>query len=220
MGKEKPILATNIDGFLINHSAFIEPHRIWFDRAIMLTRDETLKKWKGHPEYFVGVNEAMKKILPNSSEEERIAQARRWYQEDVIYYISIHPEVINHKVENALRKLKSRFTLALITTNTNEYINQILNTAGVNNIYDIIYASSVEEEPDKSKIFTEFQKKYGEPKYYVASRSKEAFEECKKIGSVCIYFAPDEINPEISPLASKIITSTEELEKINGSSNL
>ena len=79
---EKPILATNIDGFLIEHSAFIEPHRIWFDRAILLTKDDSLKKWKGHPEYFKGVNEAMKKIMPDASKEER-----------------------QHKQENGIRKM-------------------------------------------------------------------------------------------------------------------
>ena len=102
----KPILATNIDGFLIDHSAFIEPHRIWFDRAILLTKDDSLKKWKGHSEYFKGVNEAMEKILPESSKEERTQQASKWYQEDVIHYISIHPEVVNKKLAQALKNLK------------------------------------------------------------------------------------------------------------------
>ena len=210
------MLATNIDGFLINHPAFIEPHRIWFDRAILLTKDSSLLKWKGHHEYFLGVNEAMEKILPDASKEERTAQARKWYQEDVVYYISIHPEVINHKAADALRKLKEKFTLALITTNTREYIDKILDTAGLNDIYDIIYASSVEEEePDKKKIFTEFREKYGEPKYYVASRSKEAFEELSKIGTICIYFAPDEINPDLKEIAFKTIREYAELENLN-----
>jgi len=212
---EKPILATNIDGFLVNHSAFIEPHRIWFDRAILLTKDESLKKWKGHSNYFIGVNEAMKKIMPDSSKEEQTAQARKWYQEDVIHYLEIHPETINRKLADSLKKLKKKFKLALITTNTKEYISQILKAANLTGIYDIIHASSSEEEPDKQRLFNEFKKKYGEPKYYIASRSKEAFEECKKIGSLCIYFAPDETDPEMKAIASKTITSYHELEDIN-----
>lgn len=215
---EKPILATNIDGFLINHSAFIEPHRIWFDRAIILTKDKSLGKWKGHPEYFKGVNEAMEKILPNASKEERTKTARDWYQEDVVYYLSLHPEIVNRKLAEILNKLKKKFTLALITTNTKEYIREIIKTANLEDIYDIIYASSSEEEPDKKKIFREFIEKYGEPKYYVASRSKEAFEELIKIGAFCIYFAPDEINPELKEIASKTITEYSELENINHSS--
>ena len=212
---EKPILATNIDGFLIDHSAFIEPHRIWFDRAILLTKDESLKKWKGHPEYFKGVNEAMEKILPEASKEQRTAQARKWYQEDVIYYISIHPEVIKKNLIESLKKLKQKFTLALITSNTEEYIDKILEVSNLKGIYDIMHASKSEEEPSKQRLFQGFKEKYGEPKYYIASRSKEAVEECKKIGSICIYFAPNEINPEIKSIASKTITSQTELEMIN-----
>lgn len=212
---EKPILATNIDDFLISHEAFIEPHRIWFDRVILLTKDDSYNKWKGHPEYFKGVNQAMEKIMPNASKEERTKKARDWYQEDVVYYISIHPEIINHNLAESLKKLKQRFRLALITTNTEEYVNKILETANLQGIYDIVYASKSEEEPNKSKVAEEFKEKYGQPKYYIASRSKEAFEEFPKIGTICIYFAPDEINPEIKEIANKTITQYQELENLN-----
>jgi FMN phosphatase YigB (HAD superfamily) len=212
---EKPILATNIDGFLIDHSAFIEPHKIWFDRAILLTKDKSLSKWKSHPDYFIGVNEAMEKIMPNASEKERTRQAREWYQEDVVRYIEIHPETVNRKLENWLKRLKKKFTLALITTNTKEYISQILKATNLEGIYDIVYASSLEKEPSKQKIFIEFKKKYGQPMYYIASRSKEGFEECRRIGSVCVYFAPDEIDPEIKAIATKTLTKIGQLEKLS-----
>jgi len=213
---EKPILATNIDGFLVDHSAFIEPHRIWFDRVILLTKDNSFKKWKGHAEYFKGVNEAMEKIMPDASKEEQTKKAREWYQEDVIHYISIHPEVVNRELTESLKKLKSRFTLALITTNAKDYIEKIIKIAGLEGIYDIIFASSLEEEPSKAKIAKDFEKKYGKPKYYVGSRSKEAFEEFPKIGTMCIYFAPHEINQELKAIAYKTITNPKEIELING----
>ena len=88
---EKPILATNLDGFLIDHKVFIEPHNLWFDRAIFLTKDVSLEKWKGNKNYFLGVDEAMKKIMPNATKKERTARAREWYQEDIISYIKLHP---------------------------------------------------------------------------------------------------------------------------------
>jgi NAD+--asparagine ADP-ribosyltransferase len=184
----------------------------------LLTKDDSYKKWKGHPEYFKGVNEAMEKIMPNASKEQRTQKAREWYQEDVAHYISIHPEVVNKKLEGILKKLKQRFTLALITTNTEEYINKILENAGLQGIYDIIHSSKTKEEPSKNKIANKFKEKYGEPKYYIASRSKEAFEEFPKIGAICIYFSPPgaEINPEIKSIANKTITKYSELENING----
>ena len=73
---ENSILATNLDGFLIDHSAFIEPHRIWFDRAILLTKDNSLQKWKNKKDYFIGVNEVMKKIMPSASKKEQTKKAR------------------------------------------------------------------------------------------------------------------------------------------------
>ena len=181
-----------------------------------MTKNDDLKKWKGHPEYFKGVNEAMEKIMPDASKEQRTKQAREWYQEDIIHYIKIHPEVVNNVLVEALKKLKEKFKLALITTNTKEYINQILEAANLQDIYDIIYASSSEEEPNKAKIAQEFKEKYGQPKYYIASRSKEAFEEFQKIGAICIYFTNDGIDPEIKKLASKTITTIKELELLNG----
>jgi FMN phosphatase YigB (HAD superfamily) len=211
---QKPILATNLDGFLINHSAFIEPHKIWFDRAILLTKDNSLKNWKNKKDYFKGVNQAMKKIMPNASKKEQTEKAREWYQEDVVYYISIHPEVVNKKIISSLKKLKEKFRLALITTNTKEYIEKILKVAKLEGIYDIVYANSLKEEPSKQKIFQEFKNKYGNPKYYIASRSKEAFEECLKLGIICIYFALDEINLEIKSIASKTIKNYKNLEMI------
>lgn len=84
---EKPILTTNIDGLLLEHDIFFEPHKDWFKRAIEKTRDNSLEKWIGKEDYFLGVNEAMKKIMPDSSKEEQTAQARKWYQKDVINYI-------------------------------------------------------------------------------------------------------------------------------------
>lgn len=82
----KPILATNIDGLLLEHEVFYEPHRDWFNRAIEKTGDKSLEKWIGKKPYFPGVNKAMKQLMPNSSKEEQTKKAREWYQEDVIRY--------------------------------------------------------------------------------------------------------------------------------------
>lgn len=202
---EKPILATNIDGLLIKHEAFTEPHKSWFDKAIKLTKDKTLEKYKGIPNYFEGVNIAMEKIMPNATKEQRTLQARIWYQEAIIEYIKQHPEVINKKVIASLKKIKSKFKLALITTNTKEYISKILEVANLNNIYEIVFATSAEQEPSKEELFKNFVEKYGKPKYYLASRSKDGFEECKKLGISSIYLKLEDFNEELSSIANKTI---------------
>jgi len=130
----KEILATNIDGFSIKHQAFVKPHKAWFDRVITLTKDKSLAKWKNREDYFKGVNIAMKKILPKASKEKRTAQARQWYQKDVLNYIKSHPNIVYRKPVKILKKLKLKYTLALITTNTKEYIQKILKTAKLEGI--------------------------------------------------------------------------------------
>jgi len=164
---EKPILATSVDNILIDSLAFTEPHKEWFDRVIKKTGDISLKKWKGKENYFIGVNKAMEKIMPNASKEKRTKQARTWYQKDVMEYIKTHPETIRKQIVKKLEKKKEKYILALITTNTSKYINKILKVSNLQNIYEIIYASSSKKEPKKLELINAFIKKYGKPEYYL-----------------------------------------------------
>ena len=170
---EKPILATNIDGLLIDHSAFVEPHKAWFDRAIKKTKDTSLEQWKDHPEYFKGVNQAMEKILPNASSEERTSQARTWYQEDVIQYIKKHQEVIKYETIDKLKALKRKYYLVLITTSTQKHVNYILEAANLQGIYDLVIASKTEQEPNKEELIRELIQIKGKPKYYLTGKMDE-----------------------------------------------
>lgn len=210
---EKPILATNIDGLLVKHETFIEPHKAWFDRAIKLTGDKSLEQWKGKKDYFKVVDLAMAKILPGASLEKRTEQARIWYQEDVVHYIKEHPETVYLNVAKVLKNLKSRFTLALVTTNSQDYIGQILESAGLENIYDIIFAIPSSEKPDKVRLFDKFARRYGSPRFYLAARSREAFEESIKLGSFCIYASWDEFDSELASLANRTVKSPRELQE-------
>ena len=169
---KKPILATNIDDLLIAHEAFFEPHKAWFDRAIKKTGNKSLSKWKGKEDYFPGVIEAMEQLMPNASSKERKFQARTWYQQDVIKYIQDHPEVVKKDIADKLRRLKEKFRLALITTNTQNYIGNILETADIYNLYDIVIASPTQEEPKKSEIISRFIKEYGKPQYYLSGKQE------------------------------------------------
>ena len=187
MENQKPILATNIDGFLLKHEAFIEPHRKWFDKAAMLLKDESVKKWKGTPNYFKGVNEVMERIMPSATKEERTAQARKWYQQEIVGYIRENPGVVCDSVVNKLIELKSKYTLALVTTNTQQYINKILKAADLEGIYDIVFASQEKEEPIKKEVFRRFVDKYRKPEYYIAAKNGERFESCLKLGITTIY---------------------------------
>lgn len=212
---EKPILATNMDGLLLKHDVFIEPHRIWFDRAMLLTKDKGLSKWKGKKNYFIGVDEAMEKIMPNATKEDQTKQAREWYQEDVIYYLKEHPEMIYKKAIEQLKKLKAKFRLALVTSNTKEYINEILKVIGIDDLYDIVFATDISEKPDKPKLFEQFVKEHGKPKIYLAGKNGEAWEECIALGIITIYAAWDRFNPELEKTANRTIQKPEMILTLN-----
>lgn len=179
---EKPILITNIDGVLLEKDVFYEPHKDWFKRAIKKTDNPSLKEWIGHKHYFIGVGEAMEQILPNSSPKERTLQARKWYQEDVINYIKTHPETIKTDIAKKLKSLKEKYKLILLTTNSKDYINQILKAANLENIYDGILASETEKAPSKEKLIDELIQKHGNPKYYLSGKpEKEIIEKFKSL---------------------------------------
>jgi phosphoglycolate phosphatase-like HAD superfamily hydrolase len=170
---EKPIIATNIDGLLIEREAFIEPHKAWFERAIKKTKDDSLRKWIGREDYFIGVNEAMEKILPKASKEERTRKARKWYQKDVIKYIKSHQEVIKKDIAKKLISLKEKYRLILITSNTKDYINKIIKNSKLQGIYDNIIASRTEEEPDKERLIEELISNYEKPICYITGKSED-----------------------------------------------
>jgi hypothetical protein len=170
---EKPIIVTNIDGLLIENVAFIEPHKAWFERAIKKTKDDSLRKWVGREDYFLGVNEAMAKIMPKASKEERTRKARKWYQKDVISYIKSHQEVIKKDIAKKLISLKESYRLILITSNTKDYINKIIRISRLQGIYDNIIASRTEEEPYKEKLIEELISKYGKPICYLTGKSED-----------------------------------------------
>lgn len=216
MENKKLIIATNIDGFLIHHSAFIEPHRTWFDRAILLTKDTGLKKWKGDKNYFQGVDEAMKQIMPNASEEERTEQARKWYQEDVVFYIKEHPEVVFKNIAEKLRELKAegKYTLALVTSNTKQYINEILEASGLSDIYDIVFSIDLAEKPDKEKLFESFIEEYGKPVAYIAGKNGDRFEKLLALGMITIYATWDTFDERLAKEASRVASSPEEMIQI------
>lgn len=170
---EKPILATNIDGLLIESTAFTEPHRQWFERAIKKTKDTSLSKWIGRENYFLGVNEAMEKIMPDSPKNEQTKKAREWYQKDVIKYIEKNPQIIKENEVKKLLSLKEKYILILLTTNTKDYIDKILRAAKLEHVYDFIIASETDEEPDKEKLVNELITTYGKPEFYLSDKNDE-----------------------------------------------
>jgi len=166
----KPVIATNIDELLIKHAAFVEPHKAIWKILIEKTGDKSLKKWIGKKDYFIGVNLAMDKIMPDATKEEKTLRVRTWYQEEVIKYIQDNPSCVNRHILERLKQLKTKYFLVLITTNTQKHINKIVEAAGLTKLYDVIIASETEKEPDKSELIDTLIEEHGKPKYYLTGK--------------------------------------------------
>jgi len=189
----KPIIATNVDDLLIKHIAFVEPHKAIWKILIEKTGDKSLEKWISKPDYFIGVNLAMDKLMPNATREGKTLQVRTWYQEAVIKYIQDNPNCVNRHISERLKQLKSKYFLVLITTNTQKHINKILSAAGLAKLYDEIIASQTEKEPDKSELLDTLIEEHGKPKYYLTGKDDlEIIEKLKKLDVKII--KPDELD--------------------------
>jgi len=184
---EKPILATALKGLFIKSSPWIDAHLIWYeDREKEIKKqglDETaIKEWrallksdpeKERKEYFKFVDKVMKVFYPNLSDEKRTEKARESYFDSTIKYIKQNPDTVNKEIINYFKSLKDKYRLALITTNTPQALKSILKVSKLENLFDIIEASSPKEKDDKKVVFDRFIEKNDKPKLYIGN-SKEA----------------------------------------------
>lgn len=206
----KPIIAVNLTGLFIKTAPWKNAHKLWFDRVIKETGNKALRKWVNRVDYFKGVDIAMKELMPKSTDKQRTRKAREIYMDSVLAYaIKNKDKVMNKKAIIFFKKLKSRYRLALVTTNTKSFVNKIIRTAGIKNLFDIVECSKPTEKDDKIAVFKRFIKKHGKPLLYVAGERKDTYDYCKKKNIKCV-FANLERNKKLDV---KTVNSLKELSK-------
>ena len=175
----KKVIAVNLAGFLIKEKAFLIPHEHWFKKASEKTGNQKFLNWIGKEDYFQGVDDAMEQIMPDAAEQERRHTARKWYQESVIEYIRNHPEVVNKEAVEMLKRLKSQYEIILITTNTEEYVKEILSAGGID-IFDKFFATKIHEIPSTQHMIEKVIKEYKKPDIYISGTAKNIADTCKE----------------------------------------
>src|SRR3989344_5813108 len=103
--------------------------------------------------------------------------------------------------QQASKKLKSKYEIALITTNTAEAINRILKIINLEDLFDIIEASNPDEKDDKTIVFDRFIRIYGKPILYIGGDRKDSFDYCKQ-HSIRAVFANLEDKEDMSGVES------------------
>ena len=183
----KPIIATTFSGLYIKSTPWKKAHILWFQQASKQLNDPLIKDWAYRDDYFKGVDEAMKRIYPNLSDSQRTKEARNSFFDSVCQYIQQNPDVRNNEVIEFFKKLKSKYEIALITTNTAEAINRILKIINLEDLFDIIEASNPDEKDDKTIVFDRFIRIYGKPILYIGGDRKDSFDYCREKGISCIF---------------------------------
>ena len=197
----KPIIATTFSGLYIKSTPWKKAHILWFQQASKQLNDPLIKDWAYRDDYFKGVDEAMKRIYPNLSDSQRTKEARNSFFDSVCQYIQQNPDVRNNEVIELFKKLKSKYEIALITTNTAEAINRILKIINLEDLFDIIEASNPDEKDDKTLVFDRFIRIHGKPFIYIGGDRKDSFDYCKQ-HSIRAVFANLEDKEDMSGVES------------------
>ena len=207
---DKPIIATTLSGLFVKHEPWDKAHVLWYKKAAEKLKDASVNKWANRSDYFKGVDEVMKRIYPDLSDEERTIKARETFFNSVCDYVKKYPRVKNNSIIKYFDSLKKSYRLALITTNIKSALKKIIEIAGLTDFFDIIEASMPDEKDDKRIGFERFIKKYGKPLIYIGGERKDSFDYCKEKGIPCI-FANFEKQPDIEGIES--VRNLEELKQ-------
>jgi len=218
----RPIIATTLSGLFISRVAWDKAHTLWYKEREIELREKgkdtsMIEEWRSlsasDPEketrdYFKYVDRVMQELYPSLSEEERTEKARQLFFDAVLTYIELYPDVVNKEVKDYFNSIKSRFKLALITTNIQGALEKILATSGLTDMFDLIECSLPEEKDDKRIVFDRFIKKYGKPLLYIGGGRKDSYDYCKEKNIERVFANLDE-NEEIPGV--ELVHSVEEL---------
>ena len=208
--KRKPIIATTLSGLFLSHEPWEKAHVLWYETMAEKLNDPSVKQWIDRPDYFKGVDEVMKRLYPALSDEERTIKARELFFDSVISYIEQNEGVKNQEIINYFKSLKTKYQIALITTNTEKVVDRISSVAHLDGLFDIIECSLPEEKDDKRVVFSRFIKNYGKPIIYIGGGRKDSYDYCaeNEIPRVFANLEDDEDIPGV-----KTIHTLNELEK-------
>ncbi len=180
---EKPIIAVDFDGALLKSRPFEEAHKRWFYVMSILLNDESINDYAGLENYFEKVHEVMERFLGKVDEKTRTKFARELYT--ILTVAEVTEDDLVKEFAEFLRKLKDKYKLALITSAPEESVEPILQKIGCFDLFDIVYKSPMEKQPNKEELFKEFIEKYGKPAYYIGKGDQD-IESCKKLGITTI----------------------------------
>lgn len=175
----KETLIVDLNGALFYERPFEQAHKDWFALFADLLQDESIKEHANDPDYFNHVKNVMQRYLGDVVQETLMQYARLTY--GMLTVAAVREEDLVKPFAAFLRKIKSQYTLALVTTAPQGTTRPILQKVGCGDLFDILEESSARKEPDKEAALATFITHYGKPCFYIGAGDKD-IETCKKLG--------------------------------------
>lgn len=185
---EKPLIAMTLSGILVKKEPWKRAHMLWFQKAAEQLNNDAILDWIPQKEsFFEGVDIVMRELYPNLDEEKRRVKARQMFFDAVVSYIEQTPQSKNKEAIEFLCKLKEKYRLGLITTNSEEAVRKILTFLELPDLFDAIATSQLHEVNDKKLVMDRFIKRYGKPLVYIGGGDRRTYQVCKELGLPAIY---------------------------------
>jgi len=179
----KPILAIDLEGALMYSRPFDNAHKKWFSLMADLLNDQSINNYAGLENYFPQVDIVMKRYLGDIDKKARTTFARQIYA--LITIAETKSADLVSEFAKYLRKIKSQYSLALVTSAPEAAVEPILQKVGCLDLFDYVYKSPVNKRPSKKELLQEFIEKHGKPKFYIGHGDKDILS-CKELGILSI----------------------------------
>ncbi len=177
----KPIIATSLVGIFLSKEPWERAHLMWFEDAANKLDRIDIKDWgliyTQKTDYFNKIYEIMDLMHPTLSLQDKTLKAREMFFNYVIKYIKINQDIVKHDVAKYFRSLKDRYKIALVSSQTRKFIDEILLLTDLNDIFDIIECAEPSEQDDRQVVYERFENKHGKPLVYFSK--EETLDEIK-----------------------------------------
>ncbi len=182
-------IALSLSGVLVSSEPWRKAHEIGMQELAEKANMPEISENTHSPNYFEKVDRATEVIYPNLTSEERVKTRRGIYLNRVFNLIKENLDYVNKEVISFLRSIKEKYNLVLITTNTKDVTDKILEMIDAKDLFDYIGTSLPEEKDDKKAVFERVVNDYGKPDKFIGSEKSR--EVCEELGISFIKFSGD-----------------------------
>ena len=176
----KPVIAMSFSGVIMKDTPWKKAHEVWFEHYAKVLNDPKIANYAKKENWFDYVDEVMSFVEPDKSDSQRTVIAREKYFDIICDFGCDDPTLKNKGVVSYLYSIKDKFALGLITTTPQDTINKILKVLKIQDLFDFVECSILEEKDDKLAVFNRFIKNNGKPRMFFGNNRREVEEFCKE----------------------------------------